>query len=152
MNFGLSLMKEFVRVHPFYLVQISDNFTTETFHTHFFNEKSVQIPFLVRISANGSVQWLDVSRPFGETGVATAAWTENIYVNPWLSVNSPARTPDDDPINLRAVARHVHDNLINANHVERIQTLKRETIARCLSDNCEEVLCNDDCLDSDWSD
>ena len=68
-------------VHPFARVQISDNFTGGTFHTHFFNARAVRIPFLVRRSVNGSVQWLDVPRTFGETGAATAAWTENIYLN-----------------------------------------------------------------------
>ena len=62
-------------VHLFAWVQISDDFTRETFHTHYFNAKAFQIPFLGRRSINGSVQWLDVPRPFFETGVATADWT-----------------------------------------------------------------------------
>ena len=91
-------------VHPFARVQISDDFTRGTFHTHFFNARAVRIPFLVRRSVNGSVQWLDVPRLFGETGVATAAWTENIYVNPCLH---------GKPIDLGAVARRIRDYLLN---------------------------------------
>ena len=139
-------------VHPFSRVQISYNFTGENFHTHFFNARSVRIPFLGRISVNGSVQWLDVPRPFGETGVATRAWTEDIYVNPWLIVDSPARSPDRDPINLGTVAGRVRDYLLNANYVELIHTLQQETIAWCLSDTRDEVLSDDDWLESDWYD
>ena len=134
------------KVHMFAQVQISDGFIGETFHTHVCNAKAVQIPLFGRISVNVSVNWLDVPWPFSETGVATAAWTENIYVNPWLIVDSPARIPYGNPINLVAVAHCVRDNLLN------IQTLQRENIARCLSDTRDEVLSNDDRLESDWSD
>ena len=73
---------EICEVHPFAWVQIRDDFTGETFNTHFFNAISVRIPFLSRRSVNGSVQWLYVPQPFGKIGFVTAAWTENIYVNP----------------------------------------------------------------------
>ena len=81
MNFGLSLMMEFAKVHPYAWVQISDDFIRETFHTHFFNAREVIITFLGRISVNVIVQWLDVPQPFGETVIANVAWTGNIYVN-----------------------------------------------------------------------
>ena len=87
-----------------------------------------------------------------QIGVATAAWTKNMYVNPWRSVNSSARTSDSDPINLRAVARRVRDNLLQPNRVEQIQTLQRETITRCLLDTRDEVLSDDGWLKEDWSD
>ena len=58
----------------------------------------------------------------------------------------------DNPINLRSVARHVRDNLPNANRVERFQNLFQETVAQCLSDTHEEVLSDDDWIKSDWSD
>ena len=67
-------------------------------------------------------------------------------------MNSPARTPDGDPINLHAVARHVRDDLIRANSVERFQTLLQETLSRCLSDTRDEVLSDDDWIEGDWSD
>ena len=75
-----------------------------------------------------SVQWLDVYRPFCEPGVATAAWTENLYVNPWCSVDIPAGSPNN-PINFCTVARRACDDLLNANCVERFQTLHQETVA-----------------------
>ena len=69
-------------VHSYARVQISNDFIGETFHTHFFNAREVQIPFLGRRSVNRSFQWIDVPRPFGETGIATVAWTENLCVYP----------------------------------------------------------------------
>ena len=67
-------------------------------------------------------------------------------------MNIPAWIPDGDPINLGAVSRRIRDDLLNAERVERIQTLQRETIALCLSETRDEVLSDDDWLESDWSD
>ena len=100
------------KVQPYAQVQISDDFIGETFYTHFFNAREVRIFFLGRRSVNRSVQCIDVPRLFGKTRVATAAWNENIYVNPWSSMNSPDRTPDVSPINLRAVARCIRDDIL----------------------------------------
>ena len=58
-------------VHPYAWFQTSDDFIVGVFHTHFFNSREVRIPFLGRKSVNGSVQWLDVPQPFGETGIST---------------------------------------------------------------------------------
>ena len=87
-----------------------------------------------------------IARPFGKTGVATAAWTENIYINPCYIVDSPVRSSDGDPIDLGAVACSVRDDILN------IQTLQQETITRCISDNRDKVLSDDNWLESDWSD
>ena len=139
------------KVHPFAQIQISDDFTRETFHTNFVNAKARQVALLGRRSVNVSVQWINVPRPFCETGVATAAWTENLYVNPWCRVDSPARSPDN-PINLCSAAHRARDDLLRANRVERFQTLLQETLSRCLSDTCDKVLSDDDWLEGDWSD
>ena len=105
-------------VHPYAPFQISDNFIRETFHTNSFNAREFRIPFLGCRSVNRSVQWLDVTRPFGETGIATAARTENLYVYPWGT--NPSRIPNvlinrrttftNVPINLRAAERRARDN------------------------------------------
>ena len=99
----------------------------------------------------GSVQWIDVPQPFFETGVATADWTENIYVNPWFSVDISDRSPDN-PINLQDVVRRVRDDILNDDRVERFQNISREIVARCLLDICDDVMSDDDWLESDWSD
>ena len=117
-------------VHPYSRVQISNNFIGENFHNHFFNAQEVQevqIPFLGRRSVNGNVQWIDVPRPFGETGIATVAWNENTFVNSWGTKptripNRPIRQRKTFPgfiINLRAVARCANHNRLWRNHVER---------------------------------
>ena len=150
-------------VHLYVWVKISDKFIGETFHTHFSNAWEVQIPFLGRRSVNGSVQWLDVPQPFGETGIATAAWTENIYVNLWGA--NPTRIPNvpinrratftNVPIYLRAVARRSREKLLWDNRVERRKTLHRELHARILLDIREEVLSDDSddgLLEEDWPD
>ena len=43
------------KVHPFARVQISNNFTEDTFYFRFFNARQIQIPFLGRRSVNESV-------------------------------------------------------------------------------------------------
>ena len=138
-------------VHPYARVQISDNFIRETFHTHFFNAREFRIPFLVCRYVNGSVQWLDIPRPFGETRIATTAWTENIYFNLWGT--NPTRIPNV-LINLRTVARRARDNLLRDNHVDQRKTLQRDIQARCLSDTRDNVLYDDSddgWLKEDWS-
>ena len=75
-------------------------------------------------SVNGSVEWLDVPRPFFNTGMATAAWNENLIDDPWIIMDSPARIPDI-PFNLGAVARRACDDLLRANRLERFQTLSQ---------------------------
>ena len=118
------------------------------FHTDFVSAKGRRVAFLGWIYVNGSVEWLDVPRPFCETGVATAAWTENLYVNPWIMTDSPARSPDN-PFNLRTVARCACDDILQANCVERFQTLSRETLSQCLSDTRGDILSDDDWLEGD---
>ena len=111
--------------------------------------KGRQVAFLGQRSVNGSVEWLDVPQPFCDTGVATAAWTENLYVDPWIMRDIPAGIPDN-PFNLRAVARRSCDNILQTNRLERFQTLSRKTLSRCLSDTCDEVMFDDDWLKGDW--
>ena len=86
-------------VHPFARIKISDDFIGETFHTDFVSAKGRRVTFLGRTSVNGSVEWLNVTWHCFETAVATAAWTENLYVNPWRTTDSPARIPGN-PFNL----------------------------------------------------
>ena len=80
--------------------------------------------------------------------------TENIYLNPCSYMNSPARTPDVDPINLHNVAHCVCDDLLRANSVARRQTIQQDIYAQCLLDTFDEVLSDDfddGWLEEDWS-
>ena len=56
-DFAEDIIRE---VHLYARVQISDDFVGETFYTHFFNARGIQIPFLDCRSVNRSVQWIDV--------------------------------------------------------------------------------------------
>ena len=110
-----------------------------------------RIPFLGRRSVNGSVQWIDVSLPFGKHFIATKAWTENTYVNSWGTnptriLNAPIRrrtTFLNIPINLRAVARRTCHDRLWRNRVERRQTIHRELHAQILLEIRDEFLYND---------
>ena len=107
-------------------------------------------------SVNGSVQWLDVTRPFGETGIVTEAWTENTFVYSW--VTNPTVIPNR-PIkrrtNLHSVPINLRDFICGANHyrlrrnrVEERQTLQRDIRALILLDIRGEVLSDES--DDGW--
>ena len=49
-------------VHPSARVRLLDYFREDTFHTHFFNARRFQIPFLGRRALNESVEFFDVVR------------------------------------------------------------------------------------------
>ena len=67
-------------------------------------------------------------------------------------MDSSDRSPDGYPINLGAVARRIRDYILNANCVERFQTLQREKFAQCISGTRDEVLSDDGWIEEDWSD
>ena len=71
--------------HTFSRVQIRDDFIRETFYSHFFNARKIQIPFLGCIYVNRSVQWLDVPRAAlqAESFCCVTTWTENTLVYSW---------------------------------------------------------------------
>ena len=119
------------------------------FHIDFVSVKGCRVAFLGQRSVNGSFEWLDVPRPFFETGVATVAWTENLYVNPCRMTDSPARSPYNT-FNLRAVTRSARDNLLRASCLERCQTLSRETLSLCLLDTRDDILSDDDWIEGYW--
>ena len=109
-----------------------------------------------RRSIKGSVQWLDVTRPFGETGIVTEAWTENTFVYSWVTnptviPNRPIKrrtTSQIVPINLCDFACQANRDCLRHNCVDRRQAIERELHARILSDIRGEVLSNDS--DDGW--
>ena len=68
-------------VHPSARVKLLDNFRENIFHTHFFNARRFQIPFLGHRSVNMSVEFLDGARATQQVGSRVATWTENIFVH-----------------------------------------------------------------------
>ena len=72
-----------LEVHAYTRVELLDDFREDTFHTHFFNARRFQIPFLGRRSVNMSVEFLDAARATQQVGSRVATWTENIFVHSW---------------------------------------------------------------------
>ena len=71
-------------VHPYARVKLLDDFREDTFYSHFFNARRIQIPFLGRRSVNMSVEFLDAPRATQKVGSSIATWTENILLFPTL--------------------------------------------------------------------
>ena len=84
--------------------------------------------------------------------MATAALTQNLYVDPWIMTDSPPHSAwgPDNPFHLRAVARRVRGNIFRSNRLERFQTFLRETLSRCLLDTRDDILSDVDWLEEDW--
>ena len=72
-------------VHPSARFRLLDDFREDTFHTHFFNARRFQIPFLGRRSVNMSVKFTDAARATQQVGRRVASWTENIFVHSWVT-------------------------------------------------------------------
>ena len=51
----------FCEVHPYARVELLSDFREDTFHTHFFNARQLQIPFLDCRAVNKSVKFLDAA-------------------------------------------------------------------------------------------
>ena len=127
------------------MVQIRDDFTEDTFYSHFFNARQIQIPFLGRIAVNGSVRWLDVTRTFGGTGTHITTWTENTFVysrGPYPTVipNRPIRhcAIENVPVNPYTLACRANQERLRRIRVEQIQAIERELHARIIQDSRDE--------------
>ena len=70
-------------VHPYTRVELLSNFREDTSHTHFFNARQFQIPFLGCRAVNESVEFLDVARTNQHVRSCVASWNKNIFVHSW---------------------------------------------------------------------
>ena len=70
-------------VHPYARVELLSNFREDTFHTHFFNARRFQIPFLGRTAVNMSVEFLNVVHTTQKVQSRVASWTKIIFVHSW---------------------------------------------------------------------
>ena len=127
------------KVHPYAWVQISEDVIEDTFYFHFFNARQIQIHFLGCRAVNGSVRWLDVPRPFSETGSLTAAWTENTFVNYWgtnptMITNRPIRrrAVESASVNFHTLACRANHKHLRLICVERREAIEKELQARIL--------------------
>ena len=69
-------------VHPYARVRLLSKFREDNFHTHFFNARRFQIPFLGRRAVNKSVEFIDVVRTTQHVG-SLVNYTSNISVHSW---------------------------------------------------------------------
>ena len=128
-------------VHLYARVELLSNFMEDTFHTHFFNARQLQIPFLGCISVNMSVEFLDVSRTTQQVRSRVSSWTKNIFVHSWGPY--PTMIPHTvSTITRRAYNVPVtpHDIVLRANHerfrlkrVDWRRTCRRELLARIVN-------------------
>ena len=68
-------------VRPYTRVRLLSEFREDNFHTHLFNSRRFQIPFLGRRAVNKSVEFLHVVRKTQHVQSHVASWTPNIFVH-----------------------------------------------------------------------
>ena len=126
----LALAEDGVReVHLSSRVKLLDYFREDTFHTHFFNPRRFQIPFLGCRAVNESVEFIDVVRTTHHVG-SCFNYTPNILVHSW-GINPT----DMFPPNVSTITRRAYDPIVTfhgfvlwSNH-ERLR-LKRIELKR----------------------
>ena len=134
-------------VHPYARFELLYDFIGYTFHTHFFNVRRFQIPFLGCRSVNMSVEFLDVVRTTQQVRSRVASWTKNIFVHSW------GPYPTMIPRTISTITRHAynvpvtfHGPVMRANHkclrlkrVDWRRTCNEELLSRILQDIRDEV-------------
>ena len=115
----------------------------DTFHTHLFNSRQFQIPFLGRRAVKDSVEFLDVVRKTQHVR-SRVYYTPNIFVRSW-GIN-----PNDMfPPNVYTITRRSYDPtvtfhgfVLHSNHkrlrLKRIE-LKRIRVEEYLARICQDV-------------
>ena len=143
MNFGLLLRLGFVRFTRTLGSGSFPKFREDTFHTHFFNSRQFQIPFLVRRAVNDSVKFLDVVCT-NQHVRSRVNYTPNIFFHSW-GINPT----DMFPPNVSTITWSAYDPIVTfhvfvlrSNH-ERIRLkrieLKHIRVEEYLDRICEEV-------------
>ena len=70
-------------VDPYARVRLLSKFREDNFHTHFFNARRFQIPFLVHRSVNENVEFLDVVCTTQHVRSRVASLTPNLFLHSW---------------------------------------------------------------------
>ena len=123
-------------VHPHARVKLLFEFRKDTFHTHFFNARRFQIPFLGCRALNTSVKFLDVVRATHHVG-SRVDYTPNIFVQSWGVNPTDKILPNVSTITWRAhdPIRNFRGFVLQSNQI-RLR-LKRVELKRI---RCEESL------------
>ena len=94
-------------VHPYARVKILSKFRRDAFHTHFFNARQLQIPFLGRRALNMSVEFLDIVRVTHHVG-SRVDYTPKRFVQSWR-----VNPTDTIPPNFSTMTRRAYDPIHN---------------------------------------
>ena len=154
------------KVHPSAGVKLPNNFKEGNFHTHFFNARQIQIPFLGCRSVNMTVKVLNAACATQRVGSRVATQTENICVHSWdpyptmipHTVSTIKRRAYDVPVTPHALALRANHERLQLIYVERRRTLHRDFLALICQEMCDkvrDVLSNDSdnsCLEESDSD
>ena len=137
-------------VHPYDRVRLLSLFREDTFHTHFFNSRRFQIPFLGRRAVNESVEFINVVRTTQHVQ-SRVDYIPNIFAHSWGINPTDMFPPNASTITRNAYNPIVtyHGFVLRSNHkrlrLKRIE-LKRfrvkEYLARVSQDICDEVATN----------
>ena len=95
-------------VHLYSGFILLSDFREDTFHTHFFNARRFQIPFLVCRAVNKSVGFLNVVRTTQHVLSHVTSWNPNLFLHSW-GVNPT----DMIPPNVSTITRHAYDHIRN---------------------------------------
>ena len=131
-------------VHPYAWVRLLSQFREDTFHTHFFNARWFQIPFLGRRAVNKSVKFLDVFCTIQHVRSRVASWTPNLFVHSWGLNPTDMIPPNISTINQRAYNLPVdfHGLILRSNHerlrLKRIKS-KRIHVEEYLARICQDI-------------
>ena len=134
-------------VNPSTRVRLLDDFREDNFHTHFFNARRFQIPFLGRRSVNMSVKFLNAARATQEVGIRVTSWTENIFVHSWgpyptmipCTVSTITRRAYNAPVTPHTLVLRANNKRLRLKCVEWRRTRHRELLAIIRQDMGAEV-------------
>ena len=136
-----------LKVHPYAIVELLYDLREDTFHTHFFNSRRFQIPFLGRRSVNTSVKFTDVARTTQQVISRVASWTKNIFVHSWghypnmipHTISNITRRAYNVPVTPHALVLQANHERLRLKRGEWRRTRHREFLARIRQDMCDEV-------------
>ena len=137
----------FREFHPSARVRILYDLREDTFHTHFFNARRFQIPFMGSRSTKTSDEFLDAGCATQQVGSRVPSWKENSFVHSWG--NYPTMKPHtiytitryayNAPVTPNALVLRANNKRLRLKHVEWRRTRHRELLTRIRQDMRNEV-------------
>ena len=134
-------------VHPYARIKILSDFREDTFHTHSFNARRSQIPFLGHRSGNMSVEFIDVVRTTQHVRSRVTSWTKNIFVHFWgpyptmipSTISTITRRAYNVPVTFHGLVLRSNHERLRLKHVESRRICVEELLARIRQYICDKV-------------